>query len=67
MRVSRLRKVGAEGKRVAPCQSKCLHSDHYPQRGSEPGLNGLDNLYIPTSSLAICFYVLEDGGPSAET
>ena len=34
---------------------------------SEPGLNGLDNLYIPTSSLAICFFVLEDGSPSAET
>ena len=27
------------------------------QGGSEPGLNGLDNLYIPTSSLAICFLV----------
>ena len=30
-------------------------------------LNGLDDLYIPTSSLAICFSVLEDSGPSAET
>ena len=30
-------------------------------------LNGLDNLYIPTSSLAICLSVLEDSGPSAET
>ena len=27
----------------------------------------LDNLYIPTSSLAICFFILEDGSPSAET
>ena len=27
-------------------------------------LNGLDDLYIPTSSLAICFSVLEDSGPS---
>ena len=46
-----------------------LHSDHYSQGGSEPGLNGLDTLYIhvPTSSLAVCFSVLEDGGPSAET
>ena len=35
--------------------------------GSEPGPNGLDNLYIPTGSLAICFSVLEDSGPSAET
>ena len=35
--------------------------------GPESGLNGLDNLYIPTSSLAICFSVLEDSGPSAET
>ena len=34
---------------------------------SESGLNSLDNLYILTSSLAICFSVLEDGGPSAET
>ena len=25
---------------------KYLHPDHYPQGGSEPGLNGLDNLYI---------------------
>ena len=33
---------------------------------SEPGLNGLDNLYIPTSSLAICFSVYEDSGPSAD-
>ena len=29
--------------------------------------NGLDNFYIPTSNLAICFFVLEDSGPSAET
>ena len=41
--------------------------DHYPQGGSEPGLNGIDNLYIPTSSLAICFSIFEDSGPSAET
>ena len=34
---------------------------------SEPGLNGLDNLYIRTSSLAICFFVLENGSPNAET
>ena len=47
----------AEGKPVAPCL----------QRGSEPGLNGLDNLYIPTSSLAICFSVLDGSGLSAET
>ena len=47
--------------------NKCLHSDHCPQGGSEPGLNSVDNLYIPTSSLAICFSVLEDSGPSAET
>ena len=47
--------------------NKCLYSDHCPQGGSEPGLNGVDNLYIPTSSLAICFSVLEDSGPSAET
>ena len=32
-----------------------------------PMLNSLDNLYIPTSSLAICFSVLEDSGSSAET
>ena len=46
-----------------------LHSahGHCPQEGSESGLNGLGNLYIPTSSLAICFSVLEDSGPSAET
>ena len=30
-------------------------------------LNGLDNFYIPTSNLAICFFVLEDSSPSAET
>ena len=47
--------------------SKCLHSDHYHQEASEPGLTGLENLYIPTSSLVICFSVLEDGGPSAKT
>ena len=35
--------------------------------GSKPGLNGLDNLYIPISSLSICFFILEDGSPSAET
>ena len=29
-------------------------------------LNGVDNLYIPTSSLAICFSVLEDSGRSVE-
>ena len=34
------------------------HSDHYHQRGSELGLNGVDNLYIPTSSLVICFSIL---------
>ena len=38
-----------------------------PQEGSESGPNGLDNLYIPTSSLAIGCSVLEDSGPSAET
>ena len=27
----------------------------HPQEGSEPGLNALNNLYIPTSILAICF------------
>ena len=52
---------------MAPCQSKCLHSAHCPQEGSESGLNGSDNLYIPTSNFAICFSVLEDSGPSAET
>ena len=67
MRVRRLGKQQAEGKRVALCQNKCLHWDHCPQGGSEPGLNGVDNVYIPTSSLAICFSVLEDSGPSAET
>ena len=30
-------------------------------------MNGLDNLYKPTSSLAICFSVLGGSGPSAET
>ena len=40
---------------------------YHPQGGSEPGLNGLDNFYIPTSNLAICFFVLEDSSPSAET
>ena len=30
-------------------------------------MNGLDNLYKPTSSLAICFSVLDVSGPSAET
>ena len=40
---------------------------YYVSGGSEPGLNGLDNLYIPTSILAICFFVLEDSSPSAET
>ena len=30
-------------------------------------MNGLDNLYKPTSSLAICFSVLDGSGPSAET
>ena len=49
----------AEGKPVAPCQNKCLHSDHCPQGGSELGLNGVGNLYLPTSSLSICFSVLE--------
>ena len=56
-----------EGKRVVPCLNKSLHSDHCLQGGSEPGMNGLDNLYIPTSSLAICFSVLEDSGLSAVT
>ena len=51
----------------APCQNKCLHSNHCPQGGSEPGLNSVNKLYRPTSSLAICFSVLEDSGPSAET
>ena len=40
---------------------------HCPQGGSEPGLNSVDNLYIPTSSLAIGFSNLEDSGPSTET
>ena len=30
-------------------------------------MNGLGNFYIPTSNLAICFFVLEDSSPSAET
>ena len=47
--------------------SNCLHSDHCLQEGSEPGLNGVYNLYTPTSSLAICLSVLEHSGPSAET
>ena len=55
-----------EGKRFAPCQNKSLHSGYHPQGGSEPGLNGLDNFYIPTSNLVICFFVLEDSSPSAE-
>ena len=49
----------AEGKPVAPCQNKYLHSDHCPQGGSELGLNDVGNLYLPTSSLSICFSVLE--------
>ena len=40
-------------------RSKCLHS--------EPGLNGLESSYIPTSSLGIRFSVLEDSDLSAET
>ena len=43
---------------------KVCVTDH--QGGSEPELNGLDNFYIPTSSLAICFSVLEDSGLSAD-
>ena len=54
------RKQQAEGKRIAPCQGKFLHLAHCHQGGSEPGLNGIDNLYIPTSSLAICFSVFAD-------
>ena len=50
-----------------PCQNKSLHLGYHPQGSSEPGLNGLDNFYIPTSNLAICFFVLEDSSPSAET
>ena len=65
MRVNRPWK--AAGKRVAPCQNKFLPSDHCPQGSSELRLDGVDNLYIPTSSLAICFYVLDDSGPSVET
>ena len=42
--------------------NKSLQSDHCLQVEAQ---NGLDNLYIPTSSLAICFSVLEDSGPSA--
>ena len=30
-------------------------------------LNGLDNFYKPTTNLAICFFVLEDSSPNAET
>ena len=45
----------------------CVSLASSPQGGSESVLNDLDNLYIPTSSLAICFSVLEDSGPSAET
>ena len=49
-------------------QNKSLHSGYHPQGGSEPGLNCLDNFYIPISNLAIrCFFVLEDNSPSAET
>ena len=43
-----------------------LHLDHCTQGGSELWLNGVDNLYIPTSSLVICFSVLEDSGWSVE-
>ena len=46
---------------VTQGQSISLYLDHY-QGGSEPGLNGVDNLYIPTSSLAICFFVLDGSG-----
>ena len=49
------------------CRSKCLHSDHCPQGGSEPGLNGLESSYIPTSSFGIRFSVLEDSDLSVET
>ena len=45
----------------------CTVPDHRLQGSSEPGLNGLGNLYIPTSSLAICFSVLDGSGRSAET
>ena len=57
----------AEGKRVAPCQNNCLHSNHCPQGGSELGLNGVGYLYITTSSLAICFSIPKDSCLSADT
>ena len=44
-----------------------VEGDHNHQGGLEPGLNGLDNLYIPTSSFAICFSVLDGSGQSAGT
>ena len=45
----------------------CPHNMQPDPQDSEPGLNDVNNLYIPTSSLAICFSVLEDSVPSAET
>ena len=47
-------------------RASMLHLDHCTQGGSELWLNGVDNLYIPTSSLTICFSVLEDRGWSVE-
>ena len=44
-------------------QNKCLHLDHYHQGGSEPGLEQLDNLYIPRTSLTFCFFVHDDSSP----
>ena len=50
------------------CNKACEVSQAILFQGdSEPGLNSVDNLYIPTSSLAICFSILEDSGLSAET
>ena len=47
-------------------RASMMHLDHCTQGGSELWLNGVDNLYILTSSLAICFSVLEDSGRSVE-
>ena len=49
-----------------PCSVRVLPADVMCLCMSDQ-LNGLNNLHIPTTSPAICFFVFEDSGLSAET
>jgi len=49
-----------QGKHVTPCLKQVSALRSHPQKAQSQGWNGLENLYIPTYSLAICLSVIDD-------